>query len=93
MSRKSKMVSFRVSPAEYAKLREACVTCGAGSVSGLARAALDHIIMAGAPTSRSFGEQLQDLRDRVQILTLDIDRLTRCVEGDTPSILSASAAG
>jgi hypothetical protein len=93
MTRKSKMVSFRVSPHEYDKLREACVTRGAGSVSELARAALGHIIIAAVPASRSLDEQLQDLRDRVQTITLDIDRLARSVDANSPRVLSTSASG
>lgn len=86
MTRKTKMVSFRVSPYEYDKLRNACMAQGVASVSELVRAAMDRVI-AVSSTSRTFEEQLRDLRDRVQGLTADIDRLSQHVG------IRASAAG
>src|SRR5207253_1319375 len=42
--RRTKMISIRVSPDEYVKLRDACTAEGVASVSELARVAMDSIL-------------------------------------------------
>lgn len=79
--RKSKMVSFRLSPEEYRKLNDACELQGLGSISELARAALQRLMLNGSvqlPVSvaeAGLAAELSDLRHRVQSLSADIDRL------------------
>ena len=74
--RKTKMISFRISPDEYHKLRDACMSQGVSSVSELARAAVDTILKHnGSP--KPVSEQLADLRERVETLAADIEHLAR----------------
>jgi hypothetical protein len=77
--RKSKMVSFRISPLEYHKLVAACGTHGVDSVSELARMAVN-VLIGASPETRAVNEQLSDLRERVRMLSADLDQLSRRVE-------------
>ena len=81
------MISFRVSAEEYHKLRAACTAEGVASVSELARSAIHSIIQRnGSPAPAH--EQIADLRQRVEGLAADIERLAREVN----SAPSAGAA-
>lgn len=99
ISRKSKMVSFRVAPHEYDRLRKACTAHGVANVSELARTAMDRVIAEDAASQASFDRQLRDLKDRVQILSAEIDRLSQHAQaqaGEAPavhdSVFAAAAA-
>jgi hypothetical protein len=81
VGRRSKMVSFRVSPEEYRSLCQACSTQGLRSVSELARTAVQTVIR-GNGLSGTFDDQLHDLRARVQDLATECERLSRYVERD-----------
>ncbi len=86
--RKSKMISFRLSPEEYAILLQACEQRGIRSISELARTAMYHWIADTSPNngnghangSAVVGEQVRDLRDRVKSISAELDRLVRSVE-------------
>jgi hypothetical protein len=73
--RKSKMVSFRLSPEEYRQLRDACSAHGVRSVSELARSAMQGLI-SNHGSAIPLHLQLQHLRDRVTLLSCEIDRLS-----------------
>ena len=77
--RRSKMISFRLSPEEYQTLQSACLTQGVRSISDLARTAMQRVI---APTSQGdpLAEEVRDLRDRVRKLSFELNRLSRLVE-------------
>ena len=78
LDRRSKMVSFRLSPREYQRLQNACAQYGVRSVSELARAAMDHIIRsAPAPANGSghWRDEVSELRDRVRNLSTELERL------------------
>lgn len=86
IDRKSKMVSFRLSPEEYRQLRDACATQGVRSVSELARAAMQGLIAPDGPAV-PLQTQVQELRDRVTLLSEQVDRLSRELE---PQISAAA---
>jgi hypothetical protein len=82
-SRKSKMVSFRVSPDEYRRFREACTTHGARSVSDLARTAMSHLMdrhHSPQPDSHSLDDQVHVLRQRIETLASELDGLAQAVQ-------------
>jgi hypothetical protein len=83
LSRRSKLVSFRVSPDEYRSLCEACSDRGLRSVSELARSALDDVL-GGNNRLGNIGDQLQNLWMRVQFLTAEFERLSRHIESPRP---------
>ncbi|MBL8210407.1 MAG: hypothetical protein JNK87_06835 [Bryobacterales bacterium] len=87
MQRKSKMVSFRLSPEEYRKLNDACELQGLGSISELARAALQRLMTNGTVNlplaENSLAAEITDLRSRVQSLSADIDRLAARLQTTT----------
>lgn len=81
--RKSKMISFRLSPEEYQRLRETCELQGVRSLSDLARTAMQELIASGwqpAPLS----DEVRDLRNRVRTLSLQMDRLSTIVHSRQP---------
>ena len=73
------MVSFRVSPEEYQNLCQACSAQGLQNVSELARVAMQ-VLIQGNKVPETFDEQLQDLRARIQHLSVEFERLSRHVE-------------
>lgn len=77
--RKSKMVSFRLSPDEYSHLVNACDTRGIRSVSELARTAVQSIITTNGH-SAPIQTQVQELRERVSFLADQLEQLARQVE-------------
>jgi hypothetical protein len=77
---KSKMVTFRLSPDEYTEVCKACDAHGLESVSELARVAIQILIQTG-PHWEPAACQLMALKDRVRLLTCDLDRLTKRLEG------------
>lgn len=79
-TRKSKMVSIRLSPEEYRAFRDACVPHGVSSISELARTAMQNLLKSSAAMSGGFlplDDQVRDLRDRVNFLSEQVDNLTR----------------
>jgi len=77
--RRSKMISFRLSPEEYQTLQSACLAQGVRSISDLARTAMQRVI---APPSQAdpLADDVRDLRDRVRKLSFELNRLSRLVE-------------
>jgi hypothetical protein len=76
--RKSKMISFRVSPDGYIKLCEACELRGFVSVSELARVAIEELI-GFELTTEHVNLQLSSLDNRLSMLRSEVDRLTELV--------------
>ena len=79
MNQKTKMVNFRVSLEDYARLREACILAGVRNVSALARAAMHRIIDNSDNNNFAIEAQVQALRENLQKISLELDRLTRTV--------------
>lgn len=77
--RKSKMVSFRLSPEEYYQFRSACSDHGVRSVSELARAAMQSLIDAKGATLPLY-LQVRELRERLDVISGELDRLALVVE-------------
>jgi hypothetical protein len=73
--RKSKMISFRLSPEEYQRLRDTCELQGIRSLSDLARTAMQELIASGwQPVPLS--DEVRELRNRVRTLSLQMDHLS-----------------
>jgi hypothetical protein len=85
------MISIRVSPDEYSKLRAACTAEGVASVSELARVAMDAVLKRHAGPG-PVTDQLVDLRDRVAILAAEIDRLARSLSQPEPADAGRAAS-
>jgi hypothetical protein len=77
--RKSKMVSFRLSPAEYLRFREICAARGVDSLSDLARIAMENFA-ASKERPDPISSELSDLRSQVRSLTIELDRIAHLVE-------------
>ena len=79
--KKTKMISFRLSGEEYALLQKACVESGTRSVSELARAAMQRIILeSGAGDFDTTEAKLRDLQMRFSVLAAEVQRLTRLIQ-------------
>jgi hypothetical protein len=70
--RKKKMISLRLSDAEYKILKSQYRTHGARNISDLARLALQQIMHASAAPPDKFAVKLAVLEDRVQALESEI---------------------
>ena len=79
--RRSKMISFRLSPAEYRTLHDACLAQGMPSISDLARSAIRKL-MVNEATPRALSEEVRQLRDQVKVISLELERVSRRVEGE-----------
>jgi hypothetical protein len=77
MSRRNRMVSFRLSDEEYVAYRDACSRAGIRSISEMARAGLQHLF--SVPSGNGLDHKLSDLRDRIQFLSFELDRITEQV--------------
>ena len=80
--RRSKMISFRLSPEEYQTLQTACTEQRVRSISDLARMAMQRVISPRNEADPLSGE-VRDLRDRVRLLAFELDRLSKVVEPRT----------
>jgi len=78
MNRKSKTISFRLSPDEHQRLKETCLLQGERSISDLARCAMQSLIAAESHAV-PLSEEVQDLRNRVGALTVQLQKLATAV--------------
>ena len=79
--RKSKMVNFRMSTADYERFREICAARGLRSISELARSAMESFAdSAAVDDSGPLYPELRNLRMQVRTLALEVDRLAALVE-------------
>ena len=76
---KSKMVSFRLSPAEYEHYRAACAGAGVGNLSDLARKAI-HQLVGERKESAPLESHVSYLRERVGFLSREVERLAERIE-------------
>ena len=90
---RSKMISFRLSAAEYDQFRELCFSQGIRSVSELARAAVNKLIQD--PDSAHAGNEalesrVSNLEGQVHILTHELRRLKQTNGSSMPHVNAAS---
>ena len=72
------MISFRLSPEEYAHFRELCLTQGIRSFSEMARAAVNKLAQdtdTAYTTSGAFESRIRNLEGKVQVLAHELRRL------------------
>ena len=74
-TRKSKMISLRLSEEEYAALRTHSSSCGARSVSDLARSALQHVLAQSPPSQTELLSKLNYLDHRLDTVEVHLARL------------------
>jgi hypothetical protein len=77
--KRSKMVSFRLSPEEYTRLREVCAVKGVRSISDLARVAMT-VIASEKVEIDPLSDQVRDIRRQVQSLSMELDRISEVVD-------------
>jgi hypothetical protein len=77
--RKSKMISFRLSPEEYLSLQTACTSKGVRSVSDLARTAVQRMIASNDGVNPLIDE-VRSLQHRVRLISMELDRLATTVD-------------
>ncbi len=79
LMRKSKMISFRLSPEEYVSLQAACVLKGVRSVSDLARTAVQRMIASNEGVNPVI-DDVRSLQHRVRLISMELDRLAAAVD-------------
>ena len=78
--RRSKMISFRLTPEEYLMLRNACGPNGARSISDMARKAMLQLMVGHGPTD-PLSDKVRKLQDSVRRISLELERIVPLVEG------------
>ena len=78
--RKSKMISFRLSPEEYRTLQDACEKQGVRSISDLARTAMQRLVTSNGHAQVPLSEEVRDLQDRMAEIAVKVERLSQIVE-------------
>ena len=91
LKRRSRIVSFRLSPEEYEAMRERCITEGARSISDFARASACRSL---APRDSLQKGQVSEatirlLRARVDELEREVRRLSQFMDGPHSSNLNS----
>jgi hypothetical protein len=70
------MISFRLTAEEYDRFRDLCSTCGARSVSELARMAINSLLHQPASIPQdTFEYRVAELEGRVNMLRLEFTKL------------------
>ncbi len=77
--KRSKMVSFRLSPAEYTRFRQVCVAKGVRSISDLARVAMTMVASQEVEID-PLSDQIQEIRMQVQSISLELERISNVVD-------------
>lgn len=77
--KRSKMVSFRLSPAEYTRFRQVCAVKGVRSISDLARVAMTMVASEEVEID-PLCDQVHEIRMQVQSISLELDRISNVVE-------------
>lgn len=78
-SKRSKMVSIRLSDEEFRRLRELCMTSGARSLSDLARDAMRRLIAGDGTAGEVLTERVAELDQRLSHLQEKVTRLALLV--------------
>jgi len=77
--KRSKMVSFRLSPAEYTRFTQVCAAHGLRNISDLARTAMSMVASQQMGVDPLF-EQVRDIRLQVQSISGELDRISLQLE-------------
>jgi hypothetical protein len=77
--RRSRMISFRLSPEEYERFTKLCSERGVRSVSDMARIALQKLV-AGDTESDPISFEVRDLRSQIKAMANELERLAAIVE-------------
>lgn len=85
---RSRLVTFRLDPEEYAALRRVCISTGARSLSEFAREAVLSSVDAGGAAKATLGGDLMTLTSRLH----ELDRLLKSVGGVLNKVLGAEGA-
>jgi hypothetical protein len=85
---RSRLVTFRLDPEEYAALRRVCISTGARSLSEFAREAVLSSVDAGGASKTTLGGDLTTLTSRLH----ELDRLLKSVGGVLNKVLGADAS-
>ncbi len=80
---RSRLVTFRLDPEEYASLRRVCITTGARSMSEFAREAVLASVEAGGQAKTSLEGDLATLSNRLR----ELDRLLKAASGQIERVL------
>jgi hypothetical protein len=86
---RSRLVTFRLDPEEYAALRRVCISTGARSMSEFAREAVLAHVDAGTGSRNSLGGDLVTLTARLQ----ELDKLIRSASGLIGKVLGGGDDG
>jgi hypothetical protein len=78
--RRSRMISFRLSPEEYERFTKLCSERGVRSISNMARIALQ-MLVAGDAEADPVAFEVRDLRSQIKTIVTDLERLAETVEG------------
>ena len=82
---RSRLVTFRLDPEEYAALRRVCISTGARSMSEFAREAVLTSVDLGGTAKPTLGGDLVTLTGRLQ----ELDKLLKTVSGVITRVLGA----
>lgn len=75
---RSRMISFRLTAEEYEKFRELCFTQGIGSISEMARAAINMLLQQpGRAPQESLESRVTELEGRLHMLALELKKLNQ----------------
>jgi hypothetical protein len=86
--KRSKMVSFRLSPEEYTRFSDVCARKGVRSISDLARVAMTMIASREAEID-PLSDQVRDIRKQVQSISLELERISHVVDARKAARASA----
>lgn len=73
------MISFRMSPEEYEGFAQACAERGMGSISDMARVALQNLIAMDQEVD-PLAVEVRDLRSQLIAMTHELERIAQVVE-------------
>jgi predicted DNA-binding protein len=82
--RRSRMVSVRLSPEEYARLQSLCSERGLRSLSDLARTAMQRL--AENSGEGPLAPEVGDLQSQMRTLSLKMERLSKVLESRVPEM-------
>ena len=82
LSRKSRIVSLRLSPQEYEALKAHFRLHGARSISDFARLAMQRVMAASPDTPVALETKVHELDGRVSVLDIEIARLRALIEAE-----------
>ena len=75
---RSRMISFRLTAEEYEKFRELCFTHGVGSISEMARAAINMLLQQPARAPQEALEyRVAEMEGRLHMLALELKKLNQ----------------